>query len=177
MHCSCYSLALGHQWEHTSWSICLLSCAIFIDGLARECGGPGASTLELLHSCAGSSAWAYKLICTTIAMVRLMAWRRIVVAPVLMHQSCCRLALGHQCQYTSCFIHMLPCYHGHIDGLAWNILEQPITIMSQHTDNHLTPDMQIPVIYLLYLLKPIVYCCTYHIVMHQCCYFSCQHGE
>ena len=60
MHCSCYGLALGHRLEHTSWSICLLSWSnVHIDGLARECGGSGASTLELLHSCAGSSAWAY----------------------------------------------------------------------------------------------------------------------
>ena len=116
-------------------------------------------------------------ICCHVTMVILMAWRGTVVAPVLMHFSCCRLALGHQCQYASCFIHMLSCYHGHIDGLAWNILEQPITIMSQHTENHLTPDMQISVIYLLYLLKPIVYCCTCHIVMHLCCYFSCQYSE
>ena len=49
-----------------------------------------------------------------------MAWRGTVVAPVLMHWSCCSLALCHQCQYASCFIHMLTCSHGHIDGLAWN---------------------------------------------------------
>ena len=121
MHCSCYGLALGHWLEHTSWSICLLSWSnVHIDGLARECDGSGASTLELLHSCAGSSAWACKMICTNIAMVILMAWCGTVVAPVLMHWSCCSLALGHQHQYASCFIHMLPCNHGHIDGLTWN---------------------------------------------------------
>ena len=53
-------------------------------------------------------------------MVILMAWRGTVVAPVLMHWSCCSLALCHQCQYASCFIHMLTCSHGHIDGLAWD---------------------------------------------------------
>ena len=50
----------------------------------------------------------------------LMAWRGTVVAPVLTHWSCCSLALCHQCQYASCFIHMLTCSHGHIDGLAWD---------------------------------------------------------
>ena len=53
-------------------------------------------------------------------MVILMAWCGTVVAPVLMHWSCCSLALGHQHQYASCFIHMLPCYHGYTDGLTWN---------------------------------------------------------
>ena len=47
-----------------------------------------------------------------------MAWRGTVVAPVLMHWSCCSLALRHQCQYASCSIHMVLYYHGHTDGLA-----------------------------------------------------------
>ena len=55
-----------------------------------------------------------------ITMVILMDWRGTVAAPVLKHWSCCSLALCHQCQYACCFIRMLPCYHGHIDGLAWN---------------------------------------------------------
>ena len=59
-------------------------------------------------------------ICCHVTMVILMAWRGIVVAPVLMHWSCSSLVLCHQCQYASCFIHMLSCCHGHIDGLAWN---------------------------------------------------------
>ena len=49
-----------------------------------------------------------------------MDWRGTVEAPVLTHWSCCSLVLCHQCQYASWFIHMLPCYHDHIDGLAWN---------------------------------------------------------
>ena len=58
-------------------------------------------------------------------MVILMAWRGTVVAPVLMHWSCSSLALCHQCQYTSCSIHIASCsihmllyYHVHTEGLA-----------------------------------------------------------
>ena len=56
--------------------------------------------------------------CCHVTRVILMAWRGIVVAPVMMHWSCSSLTLCHQCQYASCFIHILPCYHDHIDGLA-----------------------------------------------------------
>ena len=108
MHWSCYGLALGHRYEHTGWfKHLLLCCHVYIRGLVRNCSTSSADALELLQSCAGSSVWVHKLIYTSIAMVILrMAWCGTVVAPVLTH---CSLALGHQYEYTSCPIHMLPC--------------------------------------------------------------------
>ena len=74
-----------------------------------------------LHKCATNVSTQVALYaCCHVIMVILMAWRGTVVAPVLMHWSCRSLALCHQSQYASCFIHMLTCYHGHIDGLAWD---------------------------------------------------------
>ena len=92
------------------------------DGLAWNCGSSSADAMELLQfRCAINVSTQVALyICCHVTMVILMAWRGTVVAPVLMHWSCCSLALCHQCQYATCFIHMLPCYHGHIDGLVWN---------------------------------------------------------
>ena len=73
----------------------------------------------VLHCVISVSTQVALYICCSINMVILMYWRGTVVDPVLIHWSCCSLALCYQCQYASCFIHMLPCYHGHIDGLAW----------------------------------------------------------
>ena len=149
-HWNCCSVALSHQDELTIWTTRLLSWSYWCTAVVMVlrwaigwstpvdlyvcCLGPMLILMVcvvnvvapvLAHwSCcflfAGSLAWAYKMICTNIAMVILMAWCGTVVAPVLMHWSWCSLALGHQHQYASCFIHMLPCYHGHIDGLTWN---------------------------------------------------------
>ena len=110
MHWSCCSLALCHQWQYASCSIRMLPCYHgHIDGLAWNCGRSSADALELLQSCAVPSMSVRKLfytyICCHVIMVILMAWRGTVVAPVLMHWSCCSLALCHQCQYASCFIH------------------------------------------------------------------------
>ena len=73
-----------------------------------NCGRSSADALELLQSYAGSSVWVYKLFYTFISMVILMTWRGTVEAPVLTHWSCCRLVLGHKCEYISCSIHLLP---------------------------------------------------------------------
>ena len=124
MHWSCCSLALCQQWQYASCFIQMLPCYHgHIGGLAWNCSGSSADTLELLQSCVMPSMSVRKLllyVCCHVTMVILMALRGIVVAPVLMHWSCSSLALCHQCQYASYFIHMLPCYHGYIDGLAWN---------------------------------------------------------
>ena len=124
MHWSCCSLALCHQCQYASCFIHMLPCYHgHIGGLAWNCSGSSADTLELLQSCTMPSMSVRKLllyVCCHVTMVILMALRGIVVAPVLMHWSCCSLALCQQWQYASCFIQMLPCYHGHIDGLAWN---------------------------------------------------------
>ena len=111
MHWSCSSLALGHRYEHTGWFIHLLPCChVYIRGLVRNCSTSSTDALELLQPCTGSSVWVHKLIYTSIAMVILrMAWCGTVVAPVLIHWSYCSVALGHQCECTSCPIHMLPC--------------------------------------------------------------------
>ena len=76
-----------------------------------------SKTIKISSECSNSSASALEL---PQFHTILMAWCGTVVAPVLMYWSCCSLALCHQCQYASCFIQMLPYYHGHIDGLAWN---------------------------------------------------------
>ena len=121
MHWSCSSLTLCHQCQYASCSIhMLLYYNGHTDGLALHCSSSSAGTLELLQSCAVPSVSVRKLFYTYVTMVILMAWRGTVVAPVLTHWSCCSLALCHHCQYASCFISMLPCYHGHIDGLVWN---------------------------------------------------------
>ena len=121
MHWSCRSLALCHQSQYASCFIHMLTCYHgHIDGLAWDCGSSSADALELLQSCAVPSVSVRKLLYTYVAMFMSMAWCRTVVVPVLMHWSCCSLALCHQCQYAGCFIHMLTCYHGHINGLAWD---------------------------------------------------------
>ena len=121
--------ALGLQQSYAVPSVSVRKCLIHmlpcyhghIDGWAWNCGSSNADAMQLLQSCAVPSVLVRKLFYTYVAMLPiLMAWRGTVVAPVLTHWSCCSLALCHQCQYASCFIHMLPCYHGHIDGLAWN---------------------------------------------------------
>ena len=109
MHRSCCRLGLGHQCQYASCFIHVLPCYHgHIDGLAWNCGSSSADALELLQSRAGPSMWVHKLFYTSISMVILMTWRGTVVAPVLTHWSCCRLALGHQCEYISCSIHLLP---------------------------------------------------------------------
>ena len=93
-----------------------------IDGLAWNCGSSSTDTLELLQFCAVPSMSVRKLLYTYIAMLPWSYWWLGVELWWLQcwHWSCCSLALCHQCQYASCSIRMLPCYHGHIDGLAWN---------------------------------------------------------
>ena len=118
-HWSCCSLALCHQCQYTSCFIPMLTCSHgHIDGLAWDCGGSSADALELLQSCAVPSVSVRKLLYTYVDMFMLMAWCRTVVVPVLIHWSCCSLALCHQCQYASCSKHMLRYHHGHTDGLA-----------------------------------------------------------
>ena len=113
-HWSCCSLAMCHQCQYASCSIRMLPCYHgHSDGLAWNSGGTSADALELLQSCAVPSVSVYKFIYTYVAMLPYSQ-------AYMMHWSCCSLMLCHQCQYTSLFIHMLPCYHGHIDGLAWN---------------------------------------------------------
>ena len=128
MHWSCHSLALGHWYEHTGWFIHLLPCRhVYIRGLVRNCSTSSADALELPQSCAGSSVWVHKLIYTSIAMAYmfvamsiLVSWCGTGVAPVLMHSSCCSLALGHQCECMSFSVHLLSSCHFYADGLAWD---------------------------------------------------------
>ena len=109
MHWSCCSLVLGHQHQYASCFIHKLPCYHgYIDGLTWNCGSSSADALELLQSCVGSSVWVYKLFYTFISMVILMTWHGTVVAAVLTYWSCCRLVLGHQCEYISCSMHLLP---------------------------------------------------------------------
>ena len=101
MHWSSCSLALCHQCQYASCFICMLPCYHgHIDGLVWNCGSSSADALELLQSCAVSTVSVRKLLYAYVAMCMSMAWCRTVVAPVLMHWSCCSLALGHQYEHT-----------------------------------------------------------------------------
>ena len=108
MHWSCLSFVLDHQCEHTNWSVHLLTWSYWY-GLAWNCGSSSADTLQLLQSCAGPSVWVHKLLYTYVAMFMSMAWHRTVVTAVLMHWSCCSLALGHPYEHKSWSTCLLPC--------------------------------------------------------------------
>ena len=121
MHWSCCSLALCHQCQYASCFIHMLPCSCRWLGVELwwfQCWCTGVAAV--LHCAISVSTQVVLYICWHVIMVILMAWRGTVVAPVLMHWSCSSLGLGHQHQYASCYIHMLPCYHGYIDGLTWN---------------------------------------------------------
>ena len=78
----------------------MLTCSHgHIDGLAWDCGSSSADAMELLQSCAVPSVSVRKLLYTYVAMFMSMAWCRTLVVPVLMHWSCCSLALGHQYEH------------------------------------------------------------------------------
>ena len=122
-HWSCCSLALRHQYQYAScfiyvavspWSYWSLGVELW----RLQCWYTGVAAV--LRCAISVSTQVALNICCDITMVTLMDWSGTVVAPVLTHWSCCSLALCHQCQYASCFIHMLTCSHGHIDGLAWD---------------------------------------------------------